>query len=225
MNDAANNALFDVAADHSAAGEERALAAIESGADVNAFDSDGRTALHQAVRQGNLRLARVLLEHGARVDIRDNDGELAGELALQMSVSVSNDIGAEYRRRQRIAELLYNTASTVGIQLKWPEPAAEPASQEPNELHDRLFDLVDAAWLWGKANGHPTFRNYPQFDELRTLGEAIGADSGKRGMQAALSAIKERARPVERERSGSDYLGGYTAIAEKAWIGIEGWMY
>ncbi|KAH0541257.1 hypothetical protein FGG08_004262 [Glutinoglossum americanum] len=46
---------------------------------------NGRTALFSAVRRGNVKMAKLLLEHGADFGgIRDKDGITAGELALAM---------------------------------------------------------------------------------------------------------------------------------------------
>ncbi|EDO35896.1 predicted protein, partial [Nematostella vectensis] len=49
---------------------------IESGmASVNARNpAEGATALHAACFEGNVSCARYLLEHGASVEARDNDG-------------------------------------------------------------------------------------------------------------------------------------------------------
>ncbi len=48
--------------------------ALEKGADVNAKDSLGRTALMLACQQGFLDVARALVEAGADVNARDAHG-------------------------------------------------------------------------------------------------------------------------------------------------------
>jgi uncharacterized protein len=50
--------------------------------DVNARDSEGRTALHQAIRWG-VQFTRLLLDHGANVNARDNDGRTELMLAAE----------------------------------------------------------------------------------------------------------------------------------------------
>jgi uncharacterized protein len=45
------------------------------GADPNLFDSDGRTALFDAVTGGYPHIVKILLYHGANPDIRDTDGK------------------------------------------------------------------------------------------------------------------------------------------------------
>jgi hypothetical protein len=48
---------------------------LNRGADVNAKDNDGRTALRRAADEGHEAMARLLLDRGADVDVKDNDGE------------------------------------------------------------------------------------------------------------------------------------------------------
>jgi len=48
------------------------IALIAGGADVNALGEDGYTALHWAAGEGNVEAVKLLLEHGARTDIRDD---------------------------------------------------------------------------------------------------------------------------------------------------------
>jgi ankyrin repeat protein len=60
-----------VAAARGDAAEVAAL--VRQGADPDAADRSGWTALHQAADTGSLALARVLLEAGARPDLRSRD--------------------------------------------------------------------------------------------------------------------------------------------------------
>lgn len=55
---------------HARAGSSRGQIGIllELGADIHATDSRGDTPLHKAARAGNIGAARLLLEHGARVE-------------------------------------------------------------------------------------------------------------------------------------------------------------
>lgn len=48
------------------------LCRLEVGADINARGYEGRTALHNTVDSENIELARLLLNHGANKDARDN---------------------------------------------------------------------------------------------------------------------------------------------------------
>jgi len=50
---------------------------LERGADVNAREKDGGTALMCAAKDGNVKSVKFLLEHGADVHIKSNDGNTA----------------------------------------------------------------------------------------------------------------------------------------------------
>lgn len=54
---------------------QQTLAALRRGADVNAGDTGGYTALHRACAAGNLSIVTLLLEAGAGVDARTATGE------------------------------------------------------------------------------------------------------------------------------------------------------
>lgn len=56
---------------------------IRAGADPNAQNMDGATALHRAVRSRCARAVQVLLELGADVKIRNKNGSTASEMATR----------------------------------------------------------------------------------------------------------------------------------------------
>ncbi len=72
---------------------DKAMKLAQAGANTNASDKKGMTALHIAILKKNLSedslkslkdLVKVLLENGARGDIQDNDGKTAIQCALEM---------------------------------------------------------------------------------------------------------------------------------------------
>ena len=58
-------------------------ALVERGADVDAQDNDGETALMNAARLGTLKAVAALLEGGADATILCNDGLTARDYALE----------------------------------------------------------------------------------------------------------------------------------------------
>jgi len=73
---------------HSAAAAQHLAVAevlIENGADVNVPSAGGSTALHRAAQNGQLPLVRLLLEHGARPDVADDESVTPRQLARKES--------------------------------------------------------------------------------------------------------------------------------------------
>ncbi|KAI0281934.1 ankyrin repeat-containing domain protein [Russula aff. rugulosa BPL654] len=71
---------------------------IERGADPNipASSGTGSTPLHEASQNGWIEIARVLLEHGANVEVKDNGGRTPLDIALE----------GQFRRSEEIVKLL-----------------------------------------------------------------------------------------------------------------------
>ena len=64
---------------------ESAKALLAAGADVNFQNQAGKTALHYLLKKRSPpQYVRMLLEHGARLDLRDREGATAGGLLSRM---------------------------------------------------------------------------------------------------------------------------------------------
>jgi hypothetical protein len=56
---------------------------LDLGVDPNVVDGDGRTALHGAAHKGRNEVVQLLVDHGARLDVRDFGSRDTGIGALQ----------------------------------------------------------------------------------------------------------------------------------------------
>jgi len=66
-----------------------AKALLEAGADVNFQDQFGKTALHYVLKKRSPpESVRMLLEHGARLDVKDRNGVTAGSLLSRETASL-----------------------------------------------------------------------------------------------------------------------------------------
>src|SRR6185436_11189726 len=61
---------------------EAARLCLEAGADINAVNDAGQTALHFAVTGREDGFVRFLAEHGARLDLKDRQGRTPLDAAL-----------------------------------------------------------------------------------------------------------------------------------------------
>ena len=57
---------------------------LERGADANAADENGWSAVHEAVRKGSVPALTTLLEHGGKLDRRTSSGDMPRWLASSM---------------------------------------------------------------------------------------------------------------------------------------------
>ncbi len=70
LHTAANNGQITIVKKHAAAGT-----------DLNAKNSDGKTALHLAAQKGNLAIVQALVEGGADINLTDANGQTASQIA------------------------------------------------------------------------------------------------------------------------------------------------
>ena len=106
---------------------------IKAGADVNATDKHGRTALHMAE---NEEITDFLIKAGADVNIQDRDGRTA----------------LMYARTAEQTKLLLNAGANVGINiaLRWAKTAEQTkllleAGADPNDRDAQGFSVADDA--------------------------------------------------------------------------------
>jgi uncharacterized protein len=76
---------------------------IERGADVNAINSRGMTAMHYAARTGNDPAVQFLADHGARLDVKDRLGRTPADMANGVLTAVT---GADGPRNEHTASLI-----------------------------------------------------------------------------------------------------------------------
>ena len=64
--------------------------------DVNARNRYGTTPLHLASKRGTLEFVRLLIDHGADIDLKDNEGRTAFDVASTEEISkLLSDHGAK----------------------------------------------------------------------------------------------------------------------------------
>ncbi|HEY6508224.1 MAG TPA: ankyrin repeat domain-containing protein [Vicinamibacterales bacterium] len=66
---------------------------VEKGADVNAVNGAGMTAMHYAVQRGSDRIIQYLAAQGARFDVKNKQGRTAADLARGKTAALVADLG------------------------------------------------------------------------------------------------------------------------------------
>jgi uncharacterized protein len=96
---------------------KRLIALLKSGADINAVDKNGVTALHHAVRFRNAKLVKVLIEHGANAN---QACRRSGSTPLHRAVTTTGAPGSAGKRLEtiQIIELLLAAGADPSIRNK-----------------------------------------------------------------------------------------------------------
>ena len=110
--------------------EESSLEAIklcmDHGVDINAFNTNGQTAVHAAVNRGALKVVRYLADNGAKLDMKDKHGRTPLDVALGVGGGAGRQGGGARRGgggqpSEAMASLLRELLAKNGA----PAPAAQ----------------------------------------------------------------------------------------------------
>jgi ankyrin repeat protein len=103
---------------------ERVRKLITEGADINALDRYGQTALMNAAMHGNVEVARVLLEHGAEL----NNTAKYSLTALMLAV---------INQHREIVQLLVHAGANTQLEGSYGQFACTPLEYaERSEMHE-----------------------------------------------------------------------------------------
>jgi ankyrin repeat protein len=75
---------------------------IKKGANVNALQQGGFTALHAAAQNGNLDLCKLLIEAGADMNARTTEGQTALDFAVKSGSPVLSQYFSAMSKKNRL---------------------------------------------------------------------------------------------------------------------------
>ncbi|KAJ6032625.1 hypothetical protein N7540_003357 [Penicillium herquei] len=107
---------------------------LNSGADVNVADQEGKRPLHFAAEAGYLEVVKDLLSHGAQVNLQDNHGNTALHAAA-----------AAYKIQWDTMEYLVSAGATTLLENSLGKTAMDTAV---SQFVSQLLDLPYASRLW-----------------------------------------------------------------------------
>jgi ankyrin repeat protein len=99
---------------------------IEQGANTNAKDVTGRTALMVAARSGDPSLVAMLLSSGAEIELRDNDGVAALDWARRGGAFSKGDVSEDARECEQML-VAFGESLMLKKQLAVPDPKSAKA--------------------------------------------------------------------------------------------------
>jgi len=70
---------------------------LERGVDINAFNTNGTTAIHSAVQRGAEKVVRYLAQHGAKLDMKNKQGRTPLDIALGVGAGAGRGRGGRGR--------------------------------------------------------------------------------------------------------------------------------
>ena len=83
---------------------------LDRGVDINAFNTNGTTAIHAAVQRGSQKVVRFLAEHGAKLDMKNKQGRTPLDIAMGVGATAGRGNGQRGRGNagpsQGMADLL-----------------------------------------------------------------------------------------------------------------------
>ena len=206
---AATHNLWQIAGTGDVGQLEQVLA---RGADVNASDRSGMTALMRAAYHGQLQMVRALIEHGANLNAMDRDGLTALMLARHSGrediVTTLVSCGVEGAPNARVSESSAVRAAQEETFDALSDPDVTRPSRDPKvrTLHDppEIWDLVHETPA--EFNRGSTLAGH--FTSAKSLGLAVialiiggGALIGFMSLRGSSSATD--ATPVRREDTKS----------------------
>lgn len=126
---------------------------LEEGAEMDAVDDYGRSALHAALDEGTLSAAAVLLEHGANLDLQDVSGRTPIDMLRTISPDFITEDTSGWRNCRKACvtiQLTHPEYSLGGIidQKLYRRPAGNPDdNREQKSTLARVFGAFKDYWL------------------------------------------------------------------------------
>ncbi|CAN6483341.1 unnamed protein product [Victoria cruziana] len=147
---------------------------VHYGGDVTIAKSNGITALHIAVCEGNCEVVKFLVDHGADIEKPDQQGWTPVELAEQQCHeeirALFNSIGESHLKTVESGSHLLapklappplkNASSTPDPPTVRPSVTVEQHRREPDNFRNSLFGILSLTHAFGKGMGSVSLEDH-----------------------------------------------------------------
>jgi ankyrin repeat protein len=130
---------------------------LDNGANIDAVNNAGDTALMIAVRDGRLSLARLLLDRGASIDLQNNKGETALIIASTFEEYDDEDDEVEDVNRISLARLLLERGAEYNLTNKSGRSAWNYAEEQKDGLDNLLSEYQTRNQARNAVRNHSGF--------------------------------------------------------------------
>ena len=190
---------------------ERIKELLRKGADINARDRRGRTALMNASSDGNKNIVEFLLDAGAKVDMRDREGNTA------LLIASRNAYGDSIEENKAIIRLLIKRGADLRLKNKKGLTALDMTRDE--SIKDFIKEIIKNKFLKAFLDG-----NKDEVLEWLKYGADVNARDAQ-GVPALMIAVEEGNRDLVKlllnEGAKVDEANPY-GLTALMWAAIEG---
>jgi len=150
---------------------QAALRAIQEGADVNALQPDGSSALLWAVHRVDHELVAALLQHGAKPDLRNSLGATPLCEAISLGDAVMADMLVKAHADPNLGNVDGETPLMLAARMG-ALPIVQSLLQAGARVNDREQSRGQTALMWAVAGSPPQSPPNPQIVDLLIASKA-----------------------------------------------------
>ncbi len=192
--------------------ESMLKALLEVGANIDAVDQDGRSALHHAAMLGKAKLVELLMEKGANSYVQDKFGNYAAGLAFQAGQKEVYQYITDFVEKQRVERAESYKKYNETIEKQYAD-VKKQLEQYNEKLIQRQEDI---------RQGNAEKRSQKEIEQQEQERSALEAQLERKRLEKEAAA--EKAKKLAESYRSEGFKNDIRALAVKA-CGFQYWSY